>query len=403
MGGTEALMQYRVDRVSGNRLSVLGFGCMRFPKSLGITDLRRSGDLVMAAIDGGVNYFDTAWMYPGNEEALGTILKKNGVRDRVFIATKLPLVMVKGRGDFERYFGQSLERLGTGRVDYYLLHMLTDMDMWSRLKSLGIEEWIGEKKRAGQIGQIGFSFHGGGDQFLRLIDDYPWEFCQIQYNYSDENFQAGVRGLRRAAEKMPVMIMEPLLGGKLVSLLPREAAAVFKRADPALSPAGWGLNWVWNQEEVTLLLSGMNSGEQLEENLRLAGACRPGMLGDRDLAVYREVLALMNRAFRIRCTGCGYCMPCPRGVNIPGCFGAYNASFAVGWVEGMKQFTTSTAITSARRSGPSLCVRCGGCEGRCPQHIPIIESLGRVKRRLEPWWYRGAAAVFRRVMGGDHV
>ena len=392
-------MQYRVDRVSGNRLSVLGFGCMRFPKNLGITDLRRSGELVMAAIDGGVNYFDTAWAYPGNEEALGTILEKNGVRNRVFIATKLPLVMVKGRGDFERYFGQSLERLKTGRVDYYLLHMLTDMDMWGRLKFLGIEEWIDEKKRAGQIGQIGFSFHGSGDQFQRLIDDYPWEFCQIQYNYSDENFQAGVRGLRRAAEKMPVMIMEPLLGGKLVSLLPREAATVFKRANPALSPAGWGLNWVWNQGEVTLLLSGMNSGEQLEENLRLADACRPGMLGDGDLAVYREVLALMNRAFRIRCTGCGYCMPCPRGVNIPGCFGAYNASFAVGWVEGMKQFTTSTAVTSSKRSGPSLCVGCGRCEKHCPQHIPIIESLGWVKRRLEPWWYRGATAAFRRAMG----
>jgi predicted aldo/keto reductase-like oxidoreductase len=353
----------------------------------------------MAAVGGGVNYFDTAWAYPGNEEALGTILEKNGLRDRVFIATKLPLVMVKDRGDFERYFGQSLERLKTGRVDYYLLHMLTDMDMWGRLKSLGIEEWIGEKKRAGQIGQIGFSFHGGGDQFLSLIDDYPWEFCQIQYNYSDENFQAGVRGLRRAAERMPVMIMEPLLGGKLVSLLPGEAAAVFKRANPGLSPAGWGLNWVWNQGEVTLLLSGMNSGEQLEENLRLADACRPGMLGEGDLAAYREVLALMNRAFRIRCTGCGYCMPCPRGVNIPGCFGAYNASFAVGWVEGMKQFTTSTAVTSARRSGPSLCVACGRCEEHCPQHIPVIKSLGQVKRRLEPWWYRGATAVFRKVMG----
>ncbi|MDR1899519.1 MAG: aldo/keto reductase [Treponema sp.] len=396
-------MQYRVDKVSGHRLSVLGFGCMRFPKNFGITDLRRSEELVMAAIEGGINYFDTAWMYPGNEDALGKILEKNGVRDKVFIATKLPLALVREGRDFEKFFRQSLERLRTGHVDYYLLHMLTDMDMWNTLKSLGIEAWIDEKKKSGQIGRIGFSFHGSGDQFLRLVDDYPWEFCQIQYNYSDENFQAGVTGLRRAAAKMPVMIMEPLLGGKLVSLLPREAAELFKRADPAVSPAGWGLNWVWNQEEVTLLLSGMSSGEQLEENLRLADASRPGMLDGGDLAVYREVLALINRAFRVRCTGCGYCMPCPRGVNIPGCFGAYNASFAIGWVEGMKQFTTSTAVTSARRSGPGLCVECGKCEERCPQHIPIITSLKSVGRRMEPLWYRGAMAVFRRVTGGGRA
>jgi predicted aldo/keto reductase-like oxidoreductase len=264
------------------------------------------------------------------------------------------VVTVRGRDDFDKYFSRSLERLRTDYVDYYLMHMLTDTDAWNKLKSWGILEWIAEKKKSGQIRQIGFSYHGSRDEFLKLVDEDIWEFCQIQYNYSDENYQAGVTGLRRAAEKMPVMIMEPLLGGKLVGGLPAEAVQIFKRADPRLSPAAWGLNWVWNQSEVTLLLSGMGDMAQLEENLKLADSSRPGMVGEG--AAYRQVLELVNRAYKIRCTGCSYCMPCPQGVNIPGCFSTYNTSYAIGWVEGMKQFVTSTGLTTERSASPSLCV-----------------------------------------------
>ena len=391
-------MQYRIDKKSGNQLSVLGFGAMRFPKTLGVIDMRKTEELVIRAIAAGVNYFDSAWIYPGSEETLGAILHKHQVRERIYIATKLPVVMLRGPADFDRYFAKELERLRTNYIDYYLMHMLTDMELWTKLKGWGIEDWIAEQKRSGRIRHIGFSFHGGRDEFFKIVDDYDWEMCLIQYNYSDPNFQAGVCGLRRAAEKMPVMIMEPLLGGKLAAL-PQAAAEIFRRANPGLSPAGWGLNWVWNQSEVTLLLSGMNDMAQLEENLRLADAARPGMLGEAELDVYRQVLEVVNRDYKIRCTGCNYCMPCPRGVNIPGCFASYNTSFALGYVEGMKQFVTSTALTSERSSSPSLCVKCGKCESHCPQHLPIMQSLGQVRRRMEPFWLRFAGVCARTVLG----
>jgi predicted aldo/keto reductase-like oxidoreductase len=372
---------------------------MRFPRLLGAIDMKKTEELVTRSIEGGVNYFDTAWIYPGSEDALGAILEKHRARDRVFIATKLPVVMLRGPADFDKYFGQELARLRTGYIDYYLMHMLTDTDIWAKLKSWGIEEWIARQKKSGRIRRIGFSYHGSRDEFLRLLEDYDWEFCQIQYNYSDENFQAGVTGLRAAAKKMPVIIMEPLRGGKLAGGIPAGAARIFRNANPSWSPAAWGLNWVWNQEEATLLLSGMGEMPQLEENLRLADAARPGMLGEAELGVYRRVLELLNRSYKIRCTGCNYCMPCPRGVNIPGCFAAYNTSYAIGYVAGMQQFATSTALASERSSGPGLCVKCGACEAHCPQHLGIIKYLGDVRRRMEPFWIRGIGAAARAVLG----
>jgi predicted aldo/keto reductase-like oxidoreductase len=395
-------MQYRVDVKTGNKLSVLGFGCMRFPKNLGITDMRKVEDMVLSAVEGGINYFDTAWIYPGSEEVLGTILEKNKIRDKVYIATKLPVVYLKGPPDFDKYFNQTLERLRADYVDYYLMHMLTDMDLWEKLKKWGIVEWIAEKKRQGKIRQIGFSFHGSQKEFLKILDDYPWEMCQIQYNYSDENFQAGVTGLRKAAEKMPVIIMEPLLGGKLATGLPKAAVEIFKKTRADLTPAGWGLNWLWNQKETAVILSGMSEKSQLEENLRLAENAKPGMLGEEETEAYRRVLEVFNASYKIHCTGCNYCMPCPRGVNIPGCFAAYNTSFSMGFMAGMQQFATGTALTSDKWSSPSLCVKCGKCEGHCPQHLPIVKNLGLVRRRMEPFWFRAVESIARAFLGKSH-
>jgi len=398
-------LQYRIDKRSGNKLSVLGLGCMRFPRTFGIIDMQKTEEIIMRSIELGVNYFDTAWIYSGSEEALGAILEKNlgqrsfPARDKIYIATKLPIVMTKKPEDFDRFFDQSLQRLKTDYIDYYLLHMLTDMEQLRTLKNWGIEEWIARKKKMGQIRQIGFSFHGSGSEFLKILDDYDWEFCQIQYNYSDENFQAGVTGLRAAAGKMPVVVMEPLLGGKLASGLPKDAVKIFQNADANLSPAGWALNWLWNQEEVTTILSGMNAMDQLEENARLADAAKTGMLGDAGKAVYADVLEYVNRSCKIRCTGCNYCMPCPVGVNIPGSFSAYNAMYSMGYVEGMKQFITSTGFTSEKGSSPGLCVKCGKCETHCPQNIPIMKELVNVKKRMEPWWIRFAGVCARAFLG----
>jgi predicted aldo/keto reductase-like oxidoreductase len=361
--------------------------------------MRKTGEMIARSVEGGVNYFDTAWIYPGSEDALGAALEKNKLRKKVYIAAKLPLVALRAPADFDKYFNKELERLRTDYIDYYLMHMITDTDQWRKLKGWGIESWIAGKKKSGQIRQAGFSFHGSQDEFLKVVDDYDWDLAQIQYNYSDENFQAGVTGLRRAAEKMPVAIMEPLLGGKLARGLPAEALRIFREARPGLSPAGWGLNWVWNQTEPTVVLSGMSDMAQLEENLKLADTARPGMLNEKDLDVYKQVLEVVNRAYRIRCTGCNYCMPCPRGVNIPGCFAAYNASYAIGFVAGMQQFITSTALTSERSGSPGLCVKCGKCESHCPQHLPVIKSLEQVRRRMEPFWLRIAGAGARAFLG----
>jgi len=372
---------------------------MRFPRTFGKIDFQKTEELIMHSIKHGLNYFDTAWIYPGSEEIIGAVLDKNHVRDKVYIADKLPLVIVKKPEDFDRFFNQSLDLLKTNYIDYYMMHMLTDLDQWKKLKSMGIEDWIAQKKKSGKIRQIGFSFHGTGSEFLKIIDDYDWEFCLIQYNYLDENFQAGVTGLRAAALKMPVMIMEPLFGGKLANGLPKETVKIFKNTGVNLSPAGWALNWVWNQEEVTLLLSGMSKMEQLEENLSLADAARANMHGDAEKSVYVDVLKSVNRACKIRCTGCNYCMPCPAGVNIPGSFSAYNTMYSIGYVTGMRQFITSIGFTSEKGSSPSLCIKCGICEAHCPQHIPVMKELAAVKRRMEPWWIKFAGVCARAFFG----
>ena len=230
-------MNYRKDKY-GNPISILGFGCMRFTQSGGKIDLDKAEREILEAIQSGVNYFDTAYVYPGSEDALGRILEKNHLRDQVSIATKLPHYLLRKPGSFEKYFSEELKRLRTDRVDYYLMHMLTDVKTWERLKSLGIVEWLREKQRSGAIRQVGFSYHGNSEMFCQLVDAYDWDFCQIQYNYMDEHSQAGRRGLQYAASKhIPVMIMEPLRGGKLVGLLPDEARQLFADYPVRRSPA----------------------------------------------------------------------------------------------------------------------------------------------------------------------
>jgi predicted aldo/keto reductase-like oxidoreductase len=373
---------------------------MRFPRGVGGgIDMKKTESLVMNAIEQGVNYFDTAYIYPGSEEALGAILQKNKARDKVFIASKLPLIYLKSADDFDKFFEKELERLSADHIDYYLMHMLTNKAQWDRLCAWGIQAWIANKKNNGKIRRIGFSFHGSQAEFLQILNAFPWEFCQIQYNYSDENFQAGKTGLKAAAKMgMPVVIMEPLLGGKLANGLPKAAIKIFKDADPSLSAAGWALKWVWNHEEAAVVLSGMNSQAQLSDNISVAENAHPGCLTDAELAVFSDALSILNASYKIHCTGCNYCMPCPKGVNIPGCFAAYNTSFALGFMQGMQQFITSTAPTSPKRASPSQCVKCGACERHCPQRLPIIQNLQEVRGRMEPAWFRFGVAAARKFL-----
>jgi predicted aldo/keto reductase-like oxidoreductase len=372
-------MQYRVDKRSGNKLSCLGFGCMRFPGSKDLTER-----LIVRAVEGGINYFDTAWAYPGNEETLGEILDKNKLRNKIYIAAKVPQMMCKTRESFSKFFNEELQRLRTGYVDYYLFHNLSSMEQWENLVKLGAREWIEARKAEGKIKEIGFSFHGTQGDFIKLIDSYDWDFAQIQYNYINEHYQAGVEGLRYAASKgKSVIIMEPLMGGKLATV-PQSAMNLFRKVKPEASAASWGFNWIWNQNEVTVVLSGMNSMEQLEENLVLADKAQAAMFSEEEEQTVRNVVDMVSGAYKIHCTGCNYCMPCTRGINIPACFAAYNTSFSEGFKAGFQQYRHTTGLL--QRSGrhyASDCINCGACEKKCPQHIAIRKQLKKVKGRFE--------------------
>lgn len=375
-------MQYRKDKY-GNLLSVLGFGCMRFPQKLGRIDMEETEVQILQAIEGGINYFDTAYIYSGSEAALGQILQKNNLRDRVYIATKLPHYLIKSMEQMEKLFQEELRRLCTDHIDYYLMHMLTDTDAWQRMVGLGVVQWLAEKKRTGAIRQVGFSYHGNSDMFCRLVDAYDWDFCQIQYNYMDEHSQAGRRGLHYSAAKgLPVIIMEPLRGGKLVNRLPQEAKDIFAAYPVNGTPAQWALRWLWDQKEVTVVLSGMNSRAMIRENLQTADETRIGQLGDGEQQMLQSVVKAINSKMKVGCTGCGYCMPCPKGVDIPGTFAAYNRRFQEGIFAGLKEYFMCTAARK-NSTAASNCIGCGKCEQHCPQGIPIREHLKDAQKELE--------------------
>lgn len=378
-------MQFRTDQISGKQLSALGFGCMRFPSRNGRIDVDASERLVLAAVEGGVNYFDTAYAYSGNEAALGEIFARNpGLRDRVNIATKLPLPRCQSADDFDRYLARSLERLGTDRVDYYLVHNVTSADVWERLQELGFEKWASRQKGAGRIGRIGFSYHGPEGDFPILLDSYGWDFCQIQYNYMNEHYQAGTAGLEAAAERgVPVIVMEPLLGGKLAADLPGDAKAALEDAGMETDPVRLALRWIWNRPEVTLVLSGMSTMEQLEQNIATADGVLPGVFAAEEMRAVELAREAIAQSYKVPCTGCGYCLPCPQGVNIPMCFAAYNTSFAHGWYQGMHQYVTASGAMEDNARFASDCVRCGMCVEKCPQHIDIPKDLASVKKRLQ--------------------
>ena len=380
-------MNYRSDKY-GNKLSILGFGCMRFPQNMGIIDMKETEREIMTAIEGGVNYFDTAYIYPGSESALGEILEKNGVREKVYIATKLPHYLIKNRGDLDKLFNEERKRLRTDYVDYYLMHMLPDTDTWGRLKALGIEEWIKEKRDSGAIRQVGFSYHGNSEIFCSLVDAYDWDFCQIQYNYMDEHSQAGRKGLYHAHDKgIPVVIMEPLRGGKLVNRLPDEAKKIFEGYKIKHTPAQWAFRWLWNQPEVTVVLSGMNSDEMIRDNMATASSVQVGELTDEDEAMLKSVVCAINSKMKVGCTGCGYCMPCPKGVDIPGTFSAYNRRYSEGRFGAFFDYMMCTALRK-KSTAASNCVGCGKCEKHCPQNIEIRKNLKEAEKVLETPLYR---------------
>lgn len=388
-------MQYR-DNINKDSLSLLGYGCMRFPKKSGGIDIEETEKLILHAVKKGVNYFDTAYIYKGSEEVLGTILKKNKLREKVYVATKLPHYLIKNKEGLNKYFNTQLERLKTDYIDYYLMHMLSDVNTFNRLCDIGLKDWINEKKASGQIRRIGFSFHGSTSSFIQLLDAYDWEFCMIQYNYMDEHSQAGRKGLEYAAsKKIPVFVMEPLRGGKLTEGLPKKAVDIINKANSKRSPAEHAFRWLYNQPEIGLVLSGMNSKKTLDENIRIASETEIGCLKEEDYKMYEKVKAAIDEKVKVACTGCGYCMPCPKGVDIPGCFRALNVRYSDGFVNGFREYFMCTTLRT-KHSNASLCSGCGKCEKHCPQNIEVRKGLKNVVKVYETPIYKVGRALVKR-------
>ena len=376
-------MNYRSNR-TGEPISILGFGCMRFTKNGGKIDIDKAEKELMAAYSAGVNYFDTAYLYTGSEAALGEILERNKIREKVNIATKLPQYLVSSRQAIDRYFDEELSRLRTNYIDYYLMHHVTDIMQWEKLKKFGIEDWIKSKKESGQIRNIGFSYHGNTENFLKILDDYDWDFCQIQYNYLDVNTQAGEQGLKAVAAKgIPVVIMEPLRGGKLVDLLPAEAKKLIEDSGFGYTPAELAFRWLWNQPEVTCVLSGMNSEKMVNENCKTASDADPDTFTDKHFELIDKITEIIRKTTKVGCTGCAYCMPCPQGVDIPAIFRCYNRMYSENKGAGRFEYIQTVALQK-EKTYATQCIGCGKCENHCPQSINIREELKKADKALRP-------------------
>lgn len=381
-------MQYRQMPKTGDALSILGFGCMRLPMKDGQIDEARAVRQIRSAIDRGVNYVDTAWPYHAgqSEVVLGRALR-DGYRERVRVATKLPSWLIQSRADMDRYLEVQLQKLQTDHIDYYLLHTL-DGALWDQLSSLRVLDFLDQAKRDGRIVNAGFSYHGLRGDFRRIVDAYPWVFCQIQYNYLDRAYQAGDQGLAYAASRgLGVVVMEPLRGGNL-SLVPPPPAveAIWDNAEVRRTPAEWALQWVWDHPEVTVVLSGMNDESHIEENLAIAERARPRSFSPEDHALVERAAHTYRELMEVGCTGCGYCMPCPAHVSIPLCFEEYNRMHMFGDFEGGKfryALRMSGDLVDGRPSYASQCVSCGACAKNCPQQIPVPDVLKRVAADME--------------------
>ena len=379
-------MLYRKFGKTNEMVSILGFGCMRLPILPGgdqsKIDEERATELIRHAIDKGVNYIDTAYPYHGNgmgsggqsEPFLAKALKE-GYREKVKLATKLPSWLIKTREDMDKYLNEQLERLQTDSIDFYLVHAL-NKDSWKIVKEAGIAEFLDQAIKDGKIKHAGFSYHEKHEYFNEIVDYYDWSFCQIQFNYLDEDFQAGLKGLQYAAQKgLGVTIMEPLRGGKLALGLPEDVQNEFNKAEIKRTPAEWALRWVWNHPEVSVLLSGMNTMEQVIENLKVADVALENSMTEKELSIVEGAKNIFKSRIKVNCTACSYCMPCPVGVNIPSCFSLYNNYHVFGKEENYKMLQP--------KQKASNCVECGKCETHCPQGISIRQELKNVKAVFE--------------------
>jgi predicted aldo/keto reductase-like oxidoreductase len=367
------------------KVSALGFGSMRLP--IVGNDASKINEpeairMIRYAFDNGVNYIDTAYVYHrGTSEVLVGKALQDGYRKKVKLATKMPTWLVKSQEDMDKYLDEQLKKLNTQYVDFYLLHGL-DNERWSKLTDLKVLDWLEKKKEEGKIKHLGFSFHDEYASFKKIIDSYDrWTLCQIHYNYVDSHYQAGMRGLKYAASKgLAVVIMEPIAGGRLAIKPPQEIQAIWDKAEKRRTPAEWALQWLWNQPQVSVVLSGMSTMEQVVENVRSAGHSGPSSLSEKDLRLINLVAKKYKRYGYVGCTGCRYCQPCPEGVNIPKIISLYNEYFMKDRNDEIKKkyWEHITPESQAKR-----CARCGKCEELCPQKLPVRDVLNKAALLFE--------------------
>ena len=379
-------MQYRLIEKTGDELSALGFGAMRLPLKNGKVNRDLAKKQIYHAIDNGINFIDTAYLYGDSEKFLGEVLKGE-YKDRVKICTKLPSIHVRKYEDMENYLAEQLERLQRDSIDYYLIHSV-DLKSANRLLKKGLIEFLSKAQSEGKIKHVGFSYHGAKEEFDLLIDAYDWDVVMVQYNYFDENVQASVEGIEYAASKgMGIFVMEPLKGGILAGKMPKEAEDIFKKANPDKSTAEWALQWVLNNRNVTSVLSGMNSIDQIDENIRIADNTTPMSMSFEELETVELVKRVMRNSLKINCSTCGYCIPCPRGVNIPECLKVYNEKYLFEhkgfFNESLIDYFQFFGGLMGKESYAGLCNGCGKCLRKCPQKLDIVSELKKVKKEFE--------------------
>lgn len=370
-------MEYRKFSNFEKPVSLFGIGCMRLPTVKSgdktVIDEAEAIKMIRYGIDHGVNYIDTAYMYhDGQSELVVGKALADGYREKVFLATKLPVWLVKEYGDFERLLNEQLEKLNTDHIDFYLLHAL-NKERWKSMNSLNIMDFMEKARASGKIIYICFSFHDDADTFREIIDAYKWDMCQIQLNILDMNEQATVEGLKYAGSKgIPVVIMEPLKGGKLATGVTPEIEAIWNKAKVKRTPVEWAFRWLYNFPEVAVILSGVSNMQQLEDNIRIFSDAKANCMTGEELALVEEVRKVYLSKTKVPCTGCEYCTPCPQGVSIPRIFNLANTAAMYNDLEGCKN---SYKNLIEKQKDAAQCIECAQCEAACPQHIPIIEKL----------------------------
>ena len=374
-------MHYRQMKAAGEEVSALGFGCMRFPTESDDREnikTRESAEMLDYAIENGVNYLDTAWFYHGGESEnfLGTYLQQRSDREELYIATKLPSPLIEEKKDLDYYLEQQLEKLQIDYIDFYLLHALTEK-RWENLKQFGVTDWLVQKREEGLIDYLGFSFHDEYPVFEEIIEHFSgWDFCQIQYNYLDREYQAGEKGLDYAhKEGLDVIVMEPLRGGLLARKPPQEIEEIWAESSREISPAARALEWLWNDERISLVLSGMTELEEVIENTAVASRAEPGNLPESELELVEKAAEKMKELQPVNCTGCNYCVPCPEDVSIPRIFDYYNqAHIYDNFAEMQDSYNNIDEEKSA-----DACIQCRECEDKCPQNLNISQLMPEIE------------------------